>query len=72
MRIRSLSLILSLTLLVLGVTACATAPNPYAPLKSQATMNLDQIKQSLVGDWVSIAPEVRPSAAKKKHLHRSF
>ena len=27
-------------------------------------MNLDQIKQSLVGDWVSIAPEVRPSAAK--------
>jgi len=27
-------------------------------------MNLDQIKSALVGDWVSIAPELRPSALK--------
>lgn len=27
-------------------------------------MNLDQIKQSLVGEWISIAPEIRPSATK--------
>jgi len=27
-------------------------------------MNLDQIKQSLAGEWVSIAPEIRPSALK--------
>ncbi|CAN5310935.1 hypothetical protein BH10PSE18_BH10PSE18_47100 [soil metagenome] len=27
-------------------------------------MNLDQIKQTLVGEWVSIAPEIRPSASK--------
>jgi hypothetical protein len=27
-------------------------------------MTLDQIKQSLVGEWVSIAPEIRPSASK--------
>ncbi|HEY4068294.1 MAG TPA: hypothetical protein VGM74_15445, partial [Burkholderiaceae bacterium] len=27
-------------------------------------MNLDQTKQALVGDWVSIAPEIRPSASK--------
>lgn len=27
-------------------------------------MTPDQIKQALVGDWVSIAPEVRPSASK--------
>jgi len=27
-------------------------------------MNLDQIKLALVGDWVSIAPEIRPSATK--------
>jgi hypothetical protein len=27
-------------------------------------MTLDQIKQSLVGEWISIAPEIRPSAAK--------
>lgn len=27
-------------------------------------MNIDQIRQSLIGDWVSIAPEIRPSAGK--------
>jgi hypothetical protein len=27
-------------------------------------MNVEQIKQFLVGDWVSVAPEIRPSAAK--------
>ena len=27
-------------------------------------MNVEQIKEALVGDWVSIAPEVRPSASK--------
>ncbi len=27
-------------------------------------MNLDQLKQSLLGQWVSIAPEIRPSASK--------
>jgi len=27
-------------------------------------MNVEQIKETLVGDWVSIAPEIRPSANK--------
>jgi len=27
-------------------------------------MNLEQTKQALVGEWVSIAPEIRPSASK--------
>jgi len=27
-------------------------------------MNLDLIKEALLGEWISIAPEVRPSAAK--------
>ena len=27
-------------------------------------MNLQQVKQGLVGDWVSLAPEIRPSASK--------
>lgn len=27
-------------------------------------MNVEQIKQALVGEWVSIAPEIRPSALK--------
>jgi hypothetical protein len=28
------------------------------------TMNLEEIKQALVGDWTSLAPEIRPSASK--------
>ena len=27
-------------------------------------MNVEQIKATLVGDWVSVAPEIRPSATK--------
>jgi hypothetical protein len=50
--------------LLLAVAACAALPPPSATSEGPAAMNLEQIKQSLVGDWVSIAPEVRPSAAK--------
>ena len=42
-------------------------------------MNVEQIKQSLIGEWASIAPEVRPSAARNAdgtlkpfHLKREF
>ena len=42
-------------------------------------MNLEQVKQAMVGDWVSIAPEIRPSASKNGdgslkpfYLRRSF
>jgi len=42
-------------------------------------MNVDQIKLALVGDWVSIAPEIRPSASKNAdgtlkpfYLRRNF
>lgn len=42
-------------------------------------MNVDQTKQALIGDWASIAPEIRPSAAKNPdgtlkpfYLKRSF
>ena len=63
MRTRRFSIAVSLAL-VIGLGACASAPN--SPLKSEreALMNVDQIKQALVGDWVSIAQEVRPSATK--------
>ncbi len=27
-------------------------------------MNLQQVRKSLIGDWVSLAPEIRPSASK--------
>jgi len=42
-------------------------------------MNVEQIKEALVGDWVSLAPELRPSANKNPdgslkpfYLKRSF
>jgi len=42
-------------------------------------MNVEQIKEAMVGDWVSIAPEVRPSASKNPdgslkpfYLRRTF
>jgi hypothetical protein len=42
-------------------------------------MNVEQIKEALVGDWVSIAPEIRPSANKNPdgtlkpfYLRRAF
>jgi len=42
-------------------------------------MNLQQVKQAMVGDWASIAPEIRPSATRNPdgslkpfYLRRSF
>lgn len=42
-------------------------------------MNVDQTRQALIGDWASMAPEIRPSAAKNPdgtlkpfYLKRSF
>jgi hypothetical protein len=71
-----LTLALTMTLLV----ACAATPDS-APLKSrgQTAMDLEQIKGALVGDWASIAPEIRPSAGRNAdgtpkpfHLKREF
>jgi hypothetical protein len=47
---------------VLGLAACSSSP----PAQPEGTnpMSVDQIKQALVGAWVSIAPEIRPSANK--------
>jgi hypothetical protein len=49
---------------VLGLTACTSMPHSPTQSEGATPMNLDQIKQSLVGDWASIAPEIRPSAGK--------
>jgi hypothetical protein len=49
--------------LATALVACTSTPPP-ARRDQGIRMNLDQLKQSLVGDWVSIAPEIRPSAAK--------
>ncbi len=52
-------------LLLAGVLAACTSitPPPAVPQKG-GPMNVEQLKQSLVGDWASIAPEIRPSAAR--------
>jgi hypothetical protein len=50
-------------LLALGLFACASTPNDPTN-EGQAVMTVEQMKQALVGNWVSIAPEVRPSASK--------
>jgi hypothetical protein len=44
------------------VAGCAGPPQPAR--KEGVAMALDQVKDALRGDWVSIAPEVRPSATK--------
>jgi len=51
--------------LALTLAACASSiDSPSRKPEGQAVMNAQQIKQALVGNWVSIAPEVRPSASK--------
>ena len=46
----------------LSFTGCAST-NPDVNRKG-SPMTLEQTKQGLMGEWVSIAPEVRPSASK--------
>lgn len=60
-----MSLLLRTTFLVLVVLAACTSINPPSSMpKKERPMNMEQVKQSLVGDWNSIAPEIRPSAAR--------
>lgn len=47
--------------LAIGFAACASAPTSST---DQPMTSVDPIKRSLVGEWVSIAPEVRPSASR--------
>ena len=58
MRMRLLTLVPFLATALVACTSISTKP------EKGERMNVDQIKQALVGDWTSIAPEVRPSAAK--------
>ncbi len=50
--------------LMLALTACSSAPTSTPSHEGTHVMNLDQTKQALVGEWSSLAPEIRPSAAK--------
>ena len=50
--------------LAVALSACTSITPPPAMPGKDRTMNVEQLKQSLVGDWASIAPEIRPSAAR--------
>jgi hypothetical protein len=51
--------------LAMTLAACAsTIGSPSRKPEGQTVMNVETIKEALVGDWVSVAPEVRPSANK--------
>ncbi len=50
--------------LMLALSACSSAPTSIPSREGNHVMNLDQTKQALVGEWSSLAPEIRPSAAK--------
>ena len=48
---------------VLAMAACNAVPSHQRPEGSNV-MNVEQIQQALVGNWASLATEVRPSAGK--------
>jgi len=56
--------IFSLLAAGLALAACNSVPNAHIQNEGGTRMNVEQIKLALVGDWVSIAPELRPSAGK--------
>jgi hypothetical protein len=69
--------------LVALLPACTTPPDAARRGEpssvARGPMDVQQIKQAMVGDWVSIAPEIRPSAGKNPdgslkpfYLRRSF
>jgi hypothetical protein len=73
MRVQRRSIVLLSLVLTLGLAACATPPNNA----KGPVMDLDQIKQGLVGEWVSLATEIRPSknpdgSLKPFYLKRDF
>jgi hypothetical protein len=50
--------------LCIGLAACASAPSAPSSTTRKSTMHLEHTRQALVGDWASIAPEIRPSATR--------
>jgi hypothetical protein len=50
--------------IAMALGACASTTGSTPEPGGQAAMDLEQTKAALVGDWASIAPEIRPSAGK--------
>lgn len=62
--VRSLGLLAGLIACVLTLEGCSTAVTIPSTQTAEQTMNIDETKRALVGEWVSIAPEIRPSSLK--------
>jgi hypothetical protein len=54
-----------LTCTLAAVLAAGSSSTTLAN-KEGATMSLEQTKDALLGEWVSFAPEIRPSATKNR------
>jgi hypothetical protein len=61
---RRISLFLPLALAMTLIACASTTESLSRKPEGQIVMNVEQIKEALVGGWVSIAPEIRPSANK--------
>ena len=61
---RRTRLLLVLVLLVFGQAVSAQSPNAPQPKATVMETDVAKLKQAMLGEWVSIAPEVRPSAGK--------
>lgn len=60
--VRKISAPIMMLATVISVTACGTTGTDT--IKEPSRMTLEETKRTLVGGWVSLAPEVRPSATK--------
>jgi hypothetical protein len=76
---RARRLLAPVLVLMLGPAALAQAPAAQQPKATAMDADVGNIKQAVLGEWVSIAPEVRPSASKNAdgslkpfYLRRTF
>lgn len=51
-------------LLMSVLSACSSTPPSLPSLEGKNDVNLEKTKQALMGEWISFAPEIRPSAMK--------
>jgi hypothetical protein len=56
--------LLSVTLSLILAACGAVKPLSPSSLQGASTMTIEQTRQAIAGEWISIAPEIRPSAQK--------
>ncbi len=61
---RRLSIAAGSVTLLLSLTGYASSPTTPSTVQGPQAMSLQETKTTILGEWVSIAPEIRPSALK--------